>query len=223
MPKLAHVFVNNRRWADEKLSEDPNYFKRFAKGQKPPYLWIGCSDSRMPPNSVLGLEAGEVFVHRNIGNMVIHTDVNSLSVIQYAVEVLQVRHIIVCGHYGCGAVQAALKDRPLGLIDNWLRHIKDVHMKHHHTLDTIHAEQVRSDRLSELNVAEQLANVCYTTFVQDAWRRKQPLSVHGWIYNLGDGLIRDLGLCISKPSQLSPVYRMFLKSVSPQDHDQGDD
>jgi carbonic anhydrase len=186
---------------------DPEFFVELAKEQTPPYLWIGCSDSRVPANQIVGLTPGEVFVHRNVANVVSHTDLNCLSVVQYAVEVLKVRHIIVCGHYGCGGVRAALEDVPLGLIDNWLRLIKDVY--HSSELKGSDAEPDKiADRMCEINVAAQVRNVCHTTIVQDAWRRGQPLSVHGWVYSLGDGLLKDLNLCISTPDQLDAIYRM---------------
>jgi carbonic anhydrase len=191
--------------------EDPEFFKSLAKQQSPPYLWIGCSDSRVPANQIVGLLPGEVFVHRNVANVVTHTDFNCLSVVQYAVDVLKVRHIIVCGHYGCGGVAAALADTPMGLIDNWLRHIKDVHERSALSdpdaagnADVTH----RANVLCELNVAAQVGNVCHTTIVQDAWRRCQDLTVHGWIYSLHDGLLQDLDLCISSARQLASIYRM---------------
>ena len=212
MRELEELFENNRRWAERIRAEDPAFFDELAKQQKPPYLWIGCADSRVPANEILGLPPGQVFVHRNVANVVCHTDFNVLSVLQYAVEVLKVRHIIVCGHYGCGGVAAALENRPLGLIDNWLRQIKDVYeasdLAEHRT-----GGKADVDRLCELNVAAQVRNVCHTTIVQDAWRRGQPLSVHGWIYALEDGLLRDLDLCIANPDQLAEIYRMAPPNV----------
>lgn len=202
MRELKQLFENNQAWADGMRAEDPEYFSKLAKQQAPPYLWIGCSDSRVPANQLLGLAPGEVFVHRNIANVVSHTDFNALSVIQYAVEVLKVRHVIVAGHYGCGGVNAALHSTPYGLIDNWLRHIKDVYEQ---STDELARDP---DRLAELNVAAQVRNVCHTTIVQDAWRRGQEVSVHGWIYRLDDGIIRDLDLCISNPDQVADIYRM---------------
>lgn len=208
MRVLKHLFDNNRAWADQMRREDPDFFKNLAAQQSPPYLWIGCADSRVPANQIVGLLPGEVFVHRNVANVVSHTDLNCLSVIQYAVEVLEVEHIIVCGHYGCGGVAGALADVPLGLIDNWLRQIKDVYDRS----DLSRSDEVDSTRrtnaLCELNIAAQVHNVCHTTIVQDAWRRDQNLSVHGWIYSLEDGLLRDLDLCISDPEHLTEIYRM---------------
>lgn len=202
------MFENNRRWADEMLKKDPEFFEKLSKQQSPPYLWIGCADSRVPANQIVGLLPGEVFVHRNVANVVTHTDFNCLSVLQYAVEVLKVEHVIVCGHYGCGGVGAALADLPFGLIDNWLRHIKDVYEGSELANKPELSEKERQDALCELNVAAQVHNVCHTTIVQDAWAREQELSVHGWIYSLDDGLLRDLDLCISEPDQLSNIYRM---------------
>ncbi len=210
MRLLAHLFENNRRWAETRLAEDPEFFARLARQQKPRYLWLGCSDSRVPANEIIGLDPGEVFVHRNVANVVVHTDMNCLSVIQYAVEVLQVTDIIVCGHYGCGGVATAMHDQSHGLIDNWLRNIKDIYRVHAAELNAIEDETARTDRLCELNVAEQVANVCYTTIIQAAWQRGQPLAVHGWIYGLADGLLRDLGLCIEGIEQVDALYRMAL-------------
>ncbi len=207
MRELKNLFENNRRWAEKLRQDDPDFFENLAKQQSPPYLWIGCSDSRVPANQIIGVLPGQVFVHRNVANVVSHTDLNSLSVLQYGVEVLKVRHVIVCGHYGCGGVHAAMKNVPLGLIDNWLRHIKDVYDCSELPASTAD-EQTKANRLCELNVAAQVKNVCYTTIVQDAWRRGQELSVHGWIYSLEDGRLKDLDLCISNASQFSEVYRM---------------
>lgn len=208
MRELKHLFDNNRRWAAEQIEADPAFFENLASQQTPPYLWIGCADSRVPANQIIGLPPGQVFVHRNVANVVSHTDFNCLSVLQYAVEVLKVRHVIVCGHYGCGGVHAALKSVPFGLIDNWLRHIKDVYENSDLASDDSSDLQSKGDRLCELNVAAQVRNVCHTTIVQDAWRRGQELSVHGWIYALQDGLLKDLNLCISNPGQLEEIYRM---------------
>lgn len=208
MRVLKHLFDNNRRWADRMRSEDPDFFHNLARQQSPPYLWIGCADSRVPANQIVGLAPGEVFVHRNVANVVSHTDFNCLAVLQYAVEVLQVRHVIVCGHYGCGGVSAALADTPLGLIDNWLRLIKDVYDRSDLSGSDPADRILHADTLCELNVAAQVHNVCHTTIVQDAWRRGQELAVHGWIYSLDDGLLRDLDLCISNPEQLASIYRM---------------
>jgi carbonic anhydrase len=206
---LDECFAANRRWAKDAVNKDPDFFARLEALQSPDLLWIGCSDSRLPPNEIIGRKPGEVFVHRNVANLVEHTDVNCLSVLQYAIDVLQVKHVIVCGHYGCGGVRAALSPQPLGLIDNWLRHIRDVHLWNRDELAAIGDLQKRADRLAELNVEAQVANVCHTTIVQDAWRRGQSVTVHGWIYSLHDGLLRDLGMVIESPDQLPPEYRLF--------------
>jgi carbonic anhydrase len=206
---LEECFAANRRWARETVAHDPDFFKRLEKLQNPDLLWIGCSDSRLPPNEIIGRVPGELFVHRNVANLVEHTDVNCLSVLQYAIDVLQVKHVIVCGHYGCGGVRAAMSPQPLGLIDNWLRHIRDVHLWHRDELAAIADPGARLDRLCELNVEAQVANVCHTTIVQDAWSRGQRLTVHGWVYSLKDGLLRDLGMVIERPDQLPPEYRLL--------------
>lgn len=195
--RLEHLLANNRAWAERVTRADAGAFARLAAQQSPKYLWIGCSDSRVPANTIIDLQPGEVFVHRNVANVVVHTDLNCLSVVQYAVDVLQVEHIIVCGHYGCGGVRAAIEQRDHGLIDNWLRHVGDVQARHARELDAIADFPQRVDRLCELNVAAQTDNICLTTVVREAWRRGQPLAVHGWIYRLDDGLIRDLGLCFT--------------------------
>lgn len=200
MKTLPHLFDNNRRWAANVTAERPDFFERLAAQQTPEYLWIGCSDSRVPANEIVGLDPGELFVHRNIGNVVVHTDLNCLSVLQYAVDVLKVKHVIVTGHYGCGGVQAALDQANLGLIDNWLRHIQDVHRAHRAELDALVPSR-RADRLCELNVIEQARHVCDTTIVRDAWTRGQPLWVHAWIYALRDGLLRDLEFTIGREGQ----------------------
>jgi carbonic anhydrase len=198
MRYLSHLFANNRKWADAITREDPDFFTRLAKQQAPQYLWIGCSDSRVPANQIVGLLPGEMFVHRNIANVVIHTDLNCLSTMQFAVDVLRVQHIIVCGHYGCGGVLAALREDKLGLVDNWLRHVYDVRVKHQAELSALASEQARHRRLCELNVLEQVVNVSETTVVTDAWKRGQPLAIHGWIYDIADGLLRDLELTLSE-------------------------
>jgi carbonic anhydrase len=198
MGKLDHLFEKNRAWAAELTRGDPEFFERLVGQQSPEYLWIGCSDSRVPANQIVGLAPGELFVHRNVANVVVHTDLNCLSVLQFAVDVLQVKHVIVCGHYGCGGVFAALRDAKLGLIDNWLRHIQDVGAKHRAQLDAFADEAKRFARLCELNVVEQVRNVGDTTVVRDAWRRGQPLSVHGWIYDVRDGLLRDLDVTLDR-------------------------
>jgi carbonic anhydrase len=190
---LAHLIANNRRWAEATVRDDPEFFHRLARQQTPKYLWIGCSDSRVPANQIIGLPPGEVFVHRNVANLVVHTDLNCLSVLHYAIEVLRVEHVIVCGHYGCGGIAAAERGAPLGLIDNWLRHIQDVAQRRHALLSELSDPASRTDRLCEINVLEQAQNVCRTTIAQEAWRRGQSLSVHAWIYRLTNGLIEDLG------------------------------
>ena len=208
MRVLKHLFENNRNWAAEMRRADPSFFAKLAAQQAPDYLWIGCSDSRVPANEIVGLLPGELFVHRNVGNLVVHTDLNCLSVIAYAVEVLKVRHVIVCGHHGCGGVRAALHDSGLGLIDNWLRHIRDVHQKHEAALGRIADEKDRLNRLCELNIIEQVANVCHTTIVQAAWQRGQELTIHGWVYRIEDGLHRDLNVCVTRQDEISSVYRV---------------
>ena len=208
MSLLDDCFAANRRWAAQTVASDPGFFERLEALQNPDMLWIGCSDSRLPPNEIIGRATGELFVHRNVANVVEHTDVNCLSVLQYAIDVLQVKHVVVCGHYGCGGVRAAMSSRPLGLIDNWLRHIRDVHLWNREELAAIRDPNARADRLAELNVEAQVANVCHTTIVQDAWRRGQTLTVHGWIYSLHDGLLRDLGLVIESQEQIPPEYRL---------------
>lgn len=207
MAELAKLFDNNRAWAIAQTTSDPDYFERLAEQQRPQFLWIGCSDSRVPANQICGLKPGEVFVHRNVANLVVHTDISCLSVIQFAVEVLKIEHIIVCGHYLCGGVHAACDSKQLGLIDNWLRHIKDIYIRHQAELDGIPDTRVRGDRLCELNVVEQVKNVCHTTIVQNAWTQGRRLSVHGLIYSLSDGLLRDLAVRITNADQLAEIYR----------------
>ena len=197
MRTLKQLFDNNRTWAADTTRQDPEFFRRLSAQQSPHYLWIGCSDSRVPANQIVGLVPGEMFVHRNVANVVVHTDLNCLSAIQFAVEVLHVPHIIVCGHYGCGGVLAALQDQKLGLIDNWLRHVQDVGAKHRAGLEALETEKQRHDRLCELNVIEQVANVSQTSIVRDAWARGQELAVHGWIYDVNDGLLRDLDVAVT--------------------------
>ncbi len=205
-PTPADLLENNRLWAARMLEGDPEYFDRLVELQAPAYLWIGCSDSRVPANTIVGLKPGEVFVHRNIANVVPHSDLNALSVIQYAVEVLKVRHILVVGHYGCGGVKAALAGSDLGAIDNWLAHIRDVWRAHHEEIMAL-PEARRADRLVELNVAAQVQNVARTSMVQRAWRDGRALSIHGWVYDLADGRLRDLGVGISGPDALHPAFR----------------
>ncbi len=207
MTELAHLFENNRAWAARITAEEPGFFLQLARQQSPRFLWIGCSDSRVPANELVGLRSGELFVHRNVANVVVHTDLNCLSVIQFAVDVLRVEHIIVCGHYGCGGVEAAWKGTPLGLTDNWLRHVQDVAEKHQRLFPQSLNESQKVDRLCELNVIEQVVQVCRTTIVQDAWRRGQPLAVHGWVYRLQDGLLRDLMVSMVGTSGLERRYR----------------
>jgi carbonic anhydrase len=209
MRHLPELFRNNRVWAEGHLAQNPSYFAELAREQSPTYLWIGCADSRVPANEIVGLPPGELFVHRNVANVVVHTDLNCLSVLQFAVEVLHVPHVIVCGHHGCGGVKAAWMHEPSGLVDNWLRHVEDVAARHASELDVLEGEEA-VNRLAELNVLEQAVNVCRTTIVQDAWRKRQPLTVHGWIYGLADGLLRDLGFAVASPEELDEAYRSAL-------------
>ncbi len=203
---LPHLFAKNQAWAADMVQHDPEFFERLSRQQAPHYLWIGCSDSRVPANQIVGLLPGEMFVHRNVANVVVHADLNCLSTIQFAVDVLRVQHIIVCGHYGCGGVLAALRGDKLGLVDNWLRHIQDVREKHRTTLFDLSGEGQRHKRLCELNVIEQVVNVSQTTVVRDARDRGQALAVHGWIYGLRDGLLRDLGMGVTSDAELSACY-----------------
>jgi len=209
---LPELFENNRRWAAACVATRPDFFDRLRAQQSPQFLWIGCSDSRVPANDIVGLMPGELFVHRNVGNVVVQTDLNCLSVLQYAVDVLRVGHVIVCGHYGCGGVRAALEGAKLGLIDNWLRHVQDVHERYHVQVENAGDFETRVDRLCELNVIEQAVHVCRTTVVQDAWARQQPLAVHGWIYGLDDGLLRDLGFEVASAKELRPGLVTALNS-----------
>ncbi|OGR05876.1 MAG: carbonic anhydrase [Deltaproteobacteria bacterium RIFOXYD12_FULL_50_9] len=210
MRALNYLFKKNRNWAESIKADDPEFFRKLSQQQSPSYLWIGCSDSRVPANQIVGLLPGELFVHRNVANVVVHTDLNCLSTVQFAIDVLKVKHIIVCGHYGCTGVRAALRGERLGLIDNWLRHVQDVRLKHEAQLIAISNEEQRWDRLCELNVIEQVMNVCQTTVVQDSWERGQEITVHGWIYKVQDGLLRDLNICITKPKEISIVYQSAL-------------
>ena len=203
MYALSQLFANNRAWAAEMTRQDPEFFSRLSHQQAPDYLWIGCSDSRVPANQITGLPPGDMFVHRNVANVVVHADLNCLSAIQFAVDVLKVRHVIVCGHYGCGGVRAALHDDHLGLIDNWLRHVQDVQWKHRAEIDALATEDAKHHRLCELNVIEQAINVSQTTVVREAWGRGQSLAVHGWIYGIDDGLLHDLGVCLTGESNHS--------------------
>ena len=202
MKTLPNLFENNRRWAAGLLKSDPEFFARLARQQTPQFLWIGCADSRVPANEIVGLLPGELFVHRNVANLVVHSDINCLSTIQYAVEALKVRHVIVCGHYGCGGVKAAMERCPHGLVDNWLSHVRDLSRRRRGELAALADGEARFDRLCEMNVEEQVLNVGRTTPVQDAWARGQALSVHGWIYRISDGLLRDMGLTISGDAEL---------------------
>ena len=206
MSHLHELFANNRHWAEGVKERDPGFFHRLVRQQAPRYLWIGCSDSRVPANEIVGLVPGELFVHRNVANVVVHSDLNCLSVLQYAVEVLKVEHVIVCGHYGCGGIEAAWKRTGLGLIDNWLRHVQDVAERHADLFSRGMSDTECGDRLAELNVIDQVANVCRTTIAIDAWRRGQPLAVHGWIYSIQDGLLRDLGLSVTRDGALAGEY-----------------
>ncbi len=211
MRVLPELIQSNRDWAAKVNQEDPTFFQRLAEKQTPEYLWIGCADSRVPANQIVDLMPGEVFVHRNIANVVVHTDFNCLSVIEYAVAMLKVKHIIVCGHYGCGGVKAASENHQLGLIDNWLRHIRDVRYKHDAVVSAIADEEERLDRLCELNVVEQASNVCHTTVVQEAWEQGQSLAVHGWIYSIKDGLIRDMNVTITGADEIDEAYKLAIK------------
>jgi carbonic anhydrase len=213
MDALKNLFVNNRNWAHEIESRQPGFFSKLSELQTPNFLWIGCADSRVPANEIVGLLPGELFVHRNVANIVSHTDLNCLSVLQYAVEALKVKHVIVCGHYGCGGVVAAQKNRRLGLIDNWLRHVQDVQEKYRGILEKTPEGTEREDRLCELNVIEQAVNVCQTTVVQAAWDRGQDLTIHGWIYRLCNGHLNDLGLCVSSNAGLNEYYQVSYKIV----------
>lgn len=199
---LRQLVANNKVWAASMIARDPDFFLKLMSQQSPEFLWIGCSDSRVPANTIVGLEPGELFVHRNVANVVAHSDLNSLSVLQFAIDVLGIKHVIVCGHYGCSGVDAAMVRRRVGIADNWLRHVQDVHQKHAHLFpDSLPAHE-RSNRLCELNAIEQVANVCQTTIVQDAWERGQDLTIHSWVYSLEDGLVRDLGLAVSDVESL---------------------
>ena len=210
---LEMLFKSNRAWADRIRAQHPDFFEKLARQQNPDYLWIGCSDSRVPANEIIGLMPGEVFVHRNIANVVVHTDLNCLSVIQFAVDVLKVEHIMVVGHYGCGGVRAALFGDRIGLADNWLHHVHDVRDKHAEALEAIGLSNARVDRLCEFNVIEQVANVCQTTVVRDAWERGQELAVHGWIYGLKDGLLRDLNVTVTGSADASAICKRAIAAL----------
>lgn len=211
---LSHLLANNRAWAARIRQQDPAFFSELSQQQSPQYLWIGCSDSRVPSNQIVDLQPGQLFVHRNIANVVVHTDLNCLSVIQFAVDVLHVRHIIVCGHYGCSGVQAALRRKRIGLADNWLRHIQDVREKHAAHLADCAGEHAQADRLCELNVIEQVSNVCQTSIVRDAWERGQELAVHGWVYGLEDGLLHDLNIAVTAAHEMPAAYAAALAALA---------
>jgi len=206
MEHLEDLFDNNIDWADAKISEDPDFFRKLRGQQSPEYLWIGCSDSRVPANEIVGLAPGELFVHRNVANVVVHTDLNCLSVMQFAVDVLKVKHIIVCGHYGCSGVKAAVDNERIGLTDNWIQHIKDVRGKHQEIISALTSDEIKHDRLCELNVIEQVLNVCNTTIVQDAWARQQKITIHGWIYAIHDGVLRDLKISVDDTEEIKTAY-----------------
>jgi carbonic anhydrase len=210
MQLLPDLFENNRRWAAARVAADPGFFARLTGLQTPPYLWIGCSDSRVPANEIVGLLPGEMFVHRNVANVVVHTDLNCLAVVQYAVDVLKVRHVMVVGHYGCGGVRAALERNKLGLIDNWLRHVQDVRATHRELVDAAPDPLAQIDRLCELNALEQALNVCETTIVLDAWARGQALAVHAWCYGIEDGLLHDLGFSVNDPTNIRGSFERAL-------------
>jgi carbonic anhydrase len=214
MKKLQHLFDSNREWSGRIRRQDPQFFSRLAQQQSPEYLWIGCSDSRVPANEIVDLLPGELFVHRNVANVVTHTDLNCLSVIQFAVDVLKVKHVMVVGHYGCSGVGAALRGDRIGLSDNWLRHVQDVRQKHEVKVLALADDARRADRLCELNVIEQASNVCQTTIVRDAWERGQPLTVHGWVYGLQDGLLRDLGFAVSGAEEALSGYAAALDTLA---------
>jgi len=213
MTDLTDLLENNRRWAEGMRAQDPQFFRRLSQQQAPKYLWIGCSDSRVPANQIVGMAPGEIFVHRNVANVVVHADLNCLSVMQFAVDILKIEHIMVVGHYGCGGVQAALRGERHGLVDNWLRHVGDVAQKHERVLATVELDALRHARLCELNVIEQTLNVCQTTIVQDAWERGQNVTVHGWVYGLHDGRIRDLGMTVGERAHMGERYLRALQTV----------
>lgn len=214
MSALEDLLRNNREWAERVRREDPGFFDRLSKQQTPKYLWIGCSDSRVPANQILGLDPGEVFVHRNVANLVVHTDLNCLSAIQFAVDLLKVEHILIVGHYGCSGVHATLTGTRVGLADNWLRHVGDVMQKHEGLLAGAGPEKSRHERLCELNVIEQVLNVCQTTIVQDAWARGQEVAVHGWVYSLENGRVRQLSIDVAAPDEVNDAYRNAIDSIS---------
>ena len=208
MRVLKNLFEQNQKWAENITKKDPDFFLTLSRQQSPEYLWIGCSDSRVPANEIVGLLPGELFVHRNVGNLVIHSDLNCLSVIQYAVEILKVKHIIVCGHYGCGGIQAAMDNKAHGLIDNWIRNIKDLYLLNQDRIDSLQNEKEKNNLLCELNVIEQVANVTHSTIVQNAWKSGQKLTVHGWVYGIENGILKDLNVCTSSLEEISHTHRI---------------
>jgi carbonic anhydrase len=214
MPDLYNrIFENNKRWVAEKNETDPNFFNKLSKGQNPPILWIGCSDSRVPANEITGTEPGEIFVHRNIANMVVHTDMNMLSVLDYAVNVLEVKHVIVCGHYGCGGINAALENKQVGIIDNWLRHIKDVYRLHKTEIDEIKDVELKSRRMVEINVQEQVFDLSKTSIIQNAWAQERRVEIHGIVYDVANGILKDLNLNISNNAHLDDVYKLDIDRI----------
>ncbi|WP_214000133.1 carbonate dehydratase [Arsukibacterium sp.] len=208
MPKFKDLFINNKNWADRIEREQPGFFKQLSEQQAPEYLWIGCSDSRVPANEIVGLLPGELFVHRNVANLVLHSDMNCLSVLQYAIDILKVKHILVVGHYGCGGVKAAMMKQRVGFVDNWLRNVKDVYAMHREEVDSFNDENERLNRLIELNVMEQVRNLCHTSFVQEAWERGQPLAIHGWVYSLRNGRVKDLRVSHTCADKIDDIYAM---------------
>lgn len=212
MKKLRVLFDNNAAWAKAKLAQNPEFFRKLSLAQDPTYLWVGCSDSRVPANEIVALEPGEIFVHRNVANLFPHTDINCLSVLEFAVDILHVEHVIVCGHYGCGGVKAAMEDHQLGLVDNWLRNIRDVYAIHKGELEAIQDPIERHNRLVELNVLQQVKNITHTTIVQGAWHRGQSLSIHGWVYDMASGKLRDLHCCLSGIDDVDSIYRINLRT-----------
>lgn len=210
MPDFKQLFINNKDWADRIEKEQPGFFKQLSEQQAPEYLWIGCSDSRVPANEIVGLLPGELFVHRNVANLVLHSDMNCLSVLQYAIDILKVKHILIVGHYGCGGVKAAMTKQRVGFVDNWLRNVKDVYAIHRDEVDSIVDENERLNRLIELNVMEQVRNLCHTSFVQEAWERDQPLTIHGWVYSLRNGRVKDLRVSHSSADKIDDIYAFDL-------------
>ncbi len=221
MRTLSHLFASNQAWSQRLREQDPEFFRKLSRQQAPSYLWIGCSDSRVPANQIVGLLPGELFVHRNVANVVVHTDLNCLSVIQFAVDILRVQHVIVCGHYGCGGVRAVLRQERLGLVDNWLRHVQDVRQKHENHLRALPEPAQCQDRLCELNVIEQVQNVCQTSILREAWQRGQSVAVHGWVYGLQDGLLRDMETTVTRPEEVVACYREAISKLGPANASRG--